>query len=94
MLTFAQAAAEAERQRKIREEEERKAAEAERQRKIREEEERKTAAKALDPKNVQSLLPPGWIQQFDAASGRPFYVCPSTGQTQWMPPSVPVPAYR
>jgi hypothetical protein len=52
MLTFAQAAAEAERQRKIREEEERtqKAAEAERQRKIREEEERKAAAKALDPK--------------------------------------------
>ena len=43
-------AAEAERQRKIREEEERKAAEAERQRKIREEEERKAAAKALDPK--------------------------------------------
>jgi hypothetical protein len=44
MLTFAQAAAEAERQRKIREEEERKAAEAERQRKIREEEERKQKA--------------------------------------------------
>jgi len=43
-------AAEAERQRKIREEEERKAAEAERQRKIREEEERKAAAKALDSK--------------------------------------------
>ena len=52
-------AAEAERQRKIREEEERKqkAAEAERQRKIREEEERKAAAKGLFPATALHTRP-------------------------------------
>jgi hypothetical protein len=52
-------AAEAERQRKIREEEERKrmAAEAEQQRKIREEEERKAAAKVLFPATALHTRP-------------------------------------
>merc|ERR1712151_437890 len=32
------------------------------------------------------LLPPGWEQATDPASGRPYYANRSTGETSWTPP--------
>jgi single-stranded DNA-binding protein len=51
------------------------------------------------PPGAELPLPPGWTQQTDPASGKPYYVSPQ-GQTQWArpvaapaaPPAVPPPA--
>jgi hypothetical protein len=37
-------------------------------------------------------VPPGWEQQVDQSSGRPYYVDHNTGTTHWEPPAPP-PAY-
>lgn len=36
-------------------------------------------------------LPPGWEQRIDPASGRPYFVNPATGASQWDPPVVSSP---
>ena len=36
----------------------------------------------------QNVLPPGWTQYNDPASGRPYYVNNATGTSQWDPPVV------
>jgi len=38
------------------------------------------------------VLPAGWLQLTDPASGRLYYVNQATGQSQWEPPAVPTPA--
>jgi hypothetical protein len=36
---------------------------------------------------VWSSLPTGWAEHVDARSGRPYFVCPSTGAKQWTRPT-------
>ena len=36
---------------------------------------------------VWTPLPAGWAEHVDARSGRPYYVCPSTGTKQWTRPT-------
>jgi len=36
---------------------------------------------------VWTPLPPGWTEHLDARSGRPYFVCPSTGSKQWTRPT-------
>ena len=44
------------------------------------------AAAAAAPGGV---LPPGWVQGVDPASGRPYYFNQATNQSQWEPPALP-----
>lgn len=38
------------------------------------------------------ILPPGWMQATDPASGRIYYCNPTTKETRWDPPWAPIPA--